>query len=177
MSIVYDRSKHEHNPFIVRFSKEADEIKMDFWELTPSGFKSLFQEGYLEHYLKVYIEYRARGYPIYKAIKNVFNITINSDRHMYDSIINIIEESPKYINAYINRVNELDESELWSTKLSIHQLLDIANDQFAKEAARLNAIKELNIIYGITIVDDKGKTRKASLDDFYADLEKGAYPQ
>jgi hypothetical protein len=57
-------------------------------------------------------------------------------------------------------------------------LVSIALDESAKKADRMAEIKELNVIYIVTTIDDKGNTRAGrSLADFYADVAgSGAVP-
>jgi hypothetical protein len=61
-------------------------------------------------------------------------------------------------------------TELWSVNKSLHSLLRLVNDRRTRDSAKIQAIKELNVMAGITMVDEFGKTHGTgnSLSDFYA---------
>ncbi|HEF4727275.1 TPA: hypothetical protein SAP13_004713 [Burkholderia multivorans] len=42
-------------------------------------------------------------------------------------------------------------------------LISIATDESAKRTERIAAAKELNVLYGITIIDEKGNTRRSGV--------------
>lgn len=79
-----------------------------------------------------------------------------------------IESSEWYGAAFELKLKELKANDLWNEKESIHQLLSIVRSEMVKDSVRLNAVKELNVLCGITIIDENGKTKAGrSLDDFY----------
>jgi hypothetical protein len=57
---------------------------------------------------------------------------------------------------------------LWNPGMSAHSLVSLVKSDETKDNVRLSAIKELNVIFGITVVDENGRTRAIrKLDDFY----------
>jgi len=113
-----------------------------------------------------YIEYRIHGYHTSTAFKRVFGAE-NYDGNAHIRIENM-EHNPYYKSRFAQRLNEVKTTELWNTKISLNELLSSARNPFAKDSVRLNAIKELNIMCGITVVDESGKTKAGrSLEDFY----------
>lgn len=89
--------------------------------------------------------------------------------------INLIETSDAFIKNYPAFVERTKDSDIWSPKISARTLAAIATDQTAKTSDRIAAAKELNVIFNITIVDERGNTRAGrSLADFYADVAMGA---
>lgn len=118
-----------------------------------------------------FIEYRIHGYHSSVCFKRVFGAeNYDSNAHMR---IENLEHNPYYKRRFAQRLEEVKTSELWNTKISINELLSSARNPFAKDSVRLNAIKELNVMCGITVVDESGKTKAGrSLEDFYA-MEAG----
>jgi len=120
-------------------------------------------------YFDSYIEYRVRGYHPHVAFRRVFG-----DEYMDSNSpqrIEMTEHNPYFRRRLGERLKEIKIEELWETKTSIHELLSMARNPFAKDTTRLNAMKELNVLVGITVVDESGKTRAGrSLADFYQNL-------
>lgn len=82
-----------------------------------------------------------------------------------------IESTEVYIHNFRDILLKTPIQELWNDKLSVHKLLSLANNIFEKGSTQLRAIQELNVLVGITIVDENGKTRKGSnMSDFYKDI-------
>jgi hypothetical protein len=113
-----------------------------------------------------YVEWRVNGYHSVTCLKRSFGSEYDS--HNVQSYIDAIECNPFYRNAYVKRMEEMKLSDFWDAKISAHELLSMARNVYAKEAARIAAMKELNVMYSITIVDENGRTKAGkSLDDFY----------
>jgi hypothetical protein len=113
-----------------------------------------------------YIEHRVQGISSGLAFRTVFGEEY-VDNLMMARIIGL-ERNRYYVINFKKRLNDIPLKELWNPKTSIHELLTLVRDKMAKETARLNAIKELNVLCAITIVDENGKTKAGrSLDDFY----------
>jgi hypothetical protein len=80
-------------------------------------------------------------------------------------------ECNPYVKERFDTVLESKKpTELWSVNKSLHNLLKLVNDRGTRDSARVQAIKELNVMAGITEIDEFGKTRSGSgsLSDFYA---------
>ncbi len=116
-----------------------------------------------------YVEYRVRGYHSHVAFRRVFG-----EEYM-DNTSHIRIELTEH-NAYVRakfkeRLAAIKVEELWDTKTSLNELLSMARNPFAKDSTRLNAMKELNIMVGIVVVDENGKTKAGrNLSDFYDNL-------
>lgn len=52
-------------------------------------------------------------------------------------------------------------SKVWGAGKAVMALYDLTQDPAVRDSVRLNAIKELNVIAGITIVDENGNTKRA----------------
>lgn len=114
-----------------------------------------------------YIEMRVRGYQSIRTMRKIFG------EEYYDSKIgsrvNHLESTEYFKAKFDERLREISMDKLWNDKLAVHKMLLIVNDDLEKGSTRLKAIQELNILIGITIVDENGKTRKgSSMADFYA---------
>jgi hypothetical protein len=122
-------------------------------------------------YFDPYVEYRVRGYHPHVAFRRVFGedyMDSNAPQR-----IEMAEHNPYFRERFATRLKEIKIEELWNEKTSIHELLSLARNPFAKDTTRLNAAKELNILIGITVTDENGKTKKGrDLSDFYDNLPK-----
>lgn len=123
-----------------------------------------------------FVELRAHGYSSRIAFIRAFGADNygQSPQEGYRRTQDI-ESSDWYGAAFELKLKELKANDLWNEKESIHQLLSIVRSEMAKDSVRLNAVKELNVLCGITIVDENGKTKAGrSLDDFYRQQAKPA---
>lgn len=121
-----------------------------------------------------------RGVSDHVAMRLVFGDSVCADQ-MATARIYAIKRNPYYKNNFDAKLESIPLSEMWNPRIAIHQLLRLVRDELAKDTARLNAMKELNVITGITVIDEAGNTKMGrSLDDFYSSLEKegpnGLYP-
>jgi hypothetical protein len=115
-----------------------------------------------------YVDLRVRGYGSRAAFIRVFGVDNYGNPQEGYRRTQDIEETEWYRSNFELRLKEIKDSELWNVKTSIHELLSILRGDLVKDSVRLNAIKELNVMGGITIVDENGKTKAGrSLDDFY----------
>lgn len=117
-----------------------------------------------------YIRQRVHGMQPLKALRRVFG------EEYYDSNsstrVHSLESTEYYKENFAAQLKAVQIDELWNEKLSVHKMLVIVNDDLEKGSTRLRAIQELNILIGITIVDENGKTRKgSSMADFYATMK------
>lgn len=122
-----------------------------------------------------YIEQRVRGFQPIRTMRKVFG------EEYYDSKIstrvNMLESTDYFKKKFEERLKSISMDTLWNDKLSVHKMLLIVNDDLEKGSTRLRAIQELNVLIGITIVDENGKTRKgSSMADFYATQQPAQQP-
>lgn len=147
----------------------------EFGEAPPA--KQMATDTWCNHnsqLIKAYVELRIRGWSGIKSMRRIFG------EEYYDSNIsarvNSLEGSEFYRSEFNDQLASTPISTLWDEKLSINKLLGIVNDDLEKGSTRLNAIRELNVLVGITIIDENGKTRKGNkVGDFYKDI--GTEPQ
>jgi ASC-1-like (ASCH) protein len=132
----------------------------------PSEFGTIEFAADNKQHIKKYIEYRVHGYHPHVAFRRVFGEeNMCSQSHVS---IELLEHNEYYKEHFERRLKEIKIEDLWNTKTSIHELLSMTRNVFAKDTTRLNAMKELNVLVGITVVDENGKTKAGrSLDDFY----------
>lgn len=118
-----------------------------------------------------YVKLRVHGIHSMTAFRNVFPIDW-MDNSNGPSRVNNVEFNPYVISKLRDALAVINPAELWNPKISVHEMLSLARDPYAKDSSRLGAMKELNILLDITVVDENGKTKKGrSLDDFYTDME------
>lgn len=106
------------------------------------------------------------------AFRRVFPEYLSTDSFATARIY-ALESSELFVQYYRQIMLSTPVRELWNEKLAIHRLLTIAQNPFEKGSVHVSAVKELNVLVGITIVDEDGKTRKGgSMADFYRSLAK-----
>jgi hypothetical protein len=117
-----------------------------------------------------YVEYRLMGVPPGIAFRKSFPRQYCDDFQKLPIYADAVEFNLYTIRRLRDKINEIDVSQLWNNKISIHEMLSIVRDPSAPAAAKARVMESLNLLAGITMIDDKGKTRLgSSLDDFYKD--------
>ena len=147
----------------------------DYDDLPPSEFGR--HEFAVEHQplFDRYIEFRLHGVAYAIAFRKSFPAHYCVDYQRMRQYADAVEYNLYTIKRLRERISEIDPSTLWNAKIAMHEMLSIIRDPDAQSNTRLRAIEGVNILSGITFIDDKGKTRKgASLADFYRDLHNQA---
>lgn len=124
-----------------------------------------------------YTEMRLHGYHSSVAFRTCFppELTIGND--MWANMF-AVEFNPYVVSRLRDLIAKAKASELWNPNISIHEFLSLARDPNAKDSSRVAAMKELNVMLDITVVDEHGKTKKGrSLDDFYRSLAPSEDPK
>jgi len=115
----------------------------------------------IPHEFEAYISWRVLGYPAIIAARKSFSGIRNQ---MAESdIARCVERNPFVINGIIDKVNNMELSDVWNHKLAAFECLKIIRDPYSKETARVSAIKELNAIMNVT-GDTGGKPDEESED-------------
>jgi len=119
-------------------------------------------------YFDRYVDMRVRGYSAHQAFLRVFGPDNWPDQMRGYARLEAIESTDYYQERFELILKAIPFDELWNVKISINQLLCTVRSQLAKDSTRLNAAKELNILCGIVVVDENGKTKAGrTLEDFY----------
>lgn len=128
-------------------------------EVFAANNKSIFDEV---------IALRVRGISIHVAYRMVLGEEYNDN--LAQARIYAMEMNPYYKKEFKYQLDATPFTEMWNPKIAVHELLSLVRDKWAKESARLSAMKELNVIANITIIDESGKTKAGrKLADFYAE--------
>lgn len=115
-----------------------------------------------------YVGYRVQGMFSSDAFRRVYGEENAKGTQAHERVINL-EHTWLFRNTFKAALDGSKVSDLWNAKVSIHELLSLVRNPYTKDNTRLAAQKELNILIGITVVDENGKTKAgASLNDFYA---------
>lgn len=135
---------------------------------TPEDFEDItFAKNNIEAFT-AYVDLKIQGFASGHALRQVFGTSYIADG-LHGERIYAMERNPEYQRLFKQRLKDVKASDLWSPQISINELLQMVRSPFVKDAARLAAIKELNVMYNIVVMDDKGNTKPGrSLDDFYA---------
>ena len=114
------------------------------------------------HMLEAYVGLRLLGHPPFMAA-----LGAEVPESMSDEYSRLAEVNEDFIALFTSRLATLNEECGWSRKMAILRLQEAVNDPYAKRADKTNAIKELNMLTGITALDDKGRTVIPTLKDFF----------
>lgn len=115
-----------------------------------------------------YADYRVAGYSAERSFLRVFG-TDYADLYL-ERRIEALEHNIVYRKLFAQKFGASQPSQMWDAKMAVYELLALANNGMTKCSTKLAAIKELNVLLGVTVVDEKGITRVGkSLDDFYKD--------
>lgn len=141
--------------------------------LTPAEFRLEVVAQHNKDLFDQYITLRLKGRPAVHCLRMVFGDEYANDSQGYARVFGL-ESSKYFMTNFARRLSEIKFSELWNPKEAVLLLLTIANDPAAKDQARLNAIAELNVLSGITMVDGSGNSKVTrGLADFYKDTTSG----
>jgi hypothetical protein len=87
--------------------------------------------------------------------------------------VRLAETDAYVIERKAELAKQFKVEEHWNPVAAVLGLLRMANDRYEKGINRLNAMRELNVICGITIVDGDGRVRSgSSLTDFYQNVQE-----
>lgn len=141
----------------------SDEYLMEPYEFANETFalnnKAIFDE---------YIEQRVHGVSSHVAFRIAFGEEFVKDNNTTARIYSV-EKNPYYKTHFKSRLQGTKVDDLWNPKIAVNHLLSVAVDKFEKGSTRLAAMKELNILANIVIIDENGKTKAGrTLADFYA---------
>lgn len=113
-----------------------------------------------------YADYRVMGWNPERAFIRVFG-TDYGDMHLF-ARIEALEHNIVYRQVFAKRFGATPLSRMFSVKHAIWHWLSLLNNPFVRETVRAKAIESLQVIYGITVVDEAGNTKATkTLDDFY----------
>ena len=122
-----------------------------------------------------YINFVAKGVSDIVALRVVFG-----EDYMTDQVrqyIFALQRNPYYQKHFESVLLGIKVEDMWNQKFALHHLLRIVKDENAKETAKIMAIKELDILCGITTVDELGNTKIGrSMGDFYRSINTETAP-
>jgi hypothetical protein len=125
-----------------------------------------------------YIKLRVHGKPAYQSFIRVFGSEHWEGVQQGHNRIEAIESTQYFLTQFDKVLEETSASDLWNAKKALHALLAASQDLNNRDAVRLAAVKDLNLLTGIVIVDENGKTRVGrTLNDFYTELEGKETPK
>ena len=114
--------------------------------------------------LHKYVDLRLLGHPPFMAA-----LGAEVPEHIADEYSRLAEVNDTYIELFTQQLALLNEECGWTRKMAILRLQETVNDPYAKRADKTNAIKELNMLTGVTAIDDKGRTVIPTLKDFFSE--------
>ncbi|MCX4170692.1 MULTISPECIES: hypothetical protein [Paraburkholderia] len=121
-----------------------------------------------------FIEQLVKGIPRDIAIIDAFQMIRKNVSLFNAHELGLAAECNPYVKDRLDvALAEKKASALWNTNKSINRMLKIVENPREKGQTKIAAMKELNVLVGITVVDENGQTRAGrSLEDFYAEAPK-----
>jgi hypothetical protein len=140
---------------------------------TVISIESFGRETFLQlniTFVDRYASLRVRAVNSLAAFRRVFG-NVNCDNQMY-ARIQCLEASDTYNDLFDAKLKVIPLDEILSARKALHSYVDIAANPMAKDSAKIAALKEAAVLANITIIDEKGNSRRGrSLDDFYAAVD------
>jgi hypothetical protein len=134
-------------------------ITIDPWEFADPDFHRNNAP-----FIDAYVKMRARNVPARQALTRVFGAQ-HGDSLVHARIINL-EGTDAYCSALERAIHGPNGfTGEWTAKQAVWQLRELANDPNASVAARNGAIRELNLLTKITVMED-GQTKVNEAPDF-----------
>lgn len=122
-------------------------------------------------FISDYADYRVVGWNAERAFLRVFG-TDYADLWL-QSRIEALEHNLVYRKVFAEKFALVKMENMYGPKLAVYELLALLNNPFTKCSTKMSAIKELNVLYGITVVDAAGKTTAGkSLKEFYEEANQ-----
>lgn len=125
-------------------------------------FKNEYIAAYHKEALLRYVSLKAEGHTSIAALTGAFGHEYAMTMNPF-AYINLIETSDAYKRTLVAAVADKKDNPIWDAEQAARVLFSIATDETAKRAERIAAAKELNVLFGITIIDDKGNTRAGAM--------------
>ncbi|NIF88868.1 hypothetical protein [Burkholderia sp. Cy-637] len=145
----------------------------DLKKLYPLDFASSACAAESPGEFRKYAELKVKGWPSARAAIFAFDL-INEcvDLSNLNALTQALDTNPAVVQMIEAMTDASEGSGLWSAKKAVVRLLAIIEHPDTRDAARISAIKELNVLSGITVIDDKGNTKAGGLSDFYSLMAK-----
>lgn len=153
------RNSNKQSEFDAEAAQEVEENRdiTTTRKLPPAQFRSeVFAEKNLEA-IGEYADYRAIAWPPEKAFLRVFG-TDYADLWL-TARIEALEHNLVYRKLFASKFGLLELDKMWDAKMAAYELLLLVNNPFTKDTTRHGAIKDLNLLFGIVIVDPNGNQK------------------
>jgi len=162
-------SDSDYDPYSNGDEDTQRDIQTDSVEvLRPYHFRS---EGFARLNIDAvtdYARYRASGLDPERSFVRTFG-TAYADIWLSQRV-EAMEHNPVFREVFAREFAAMDPKSLWSVKQSIHELVSLMNHPFTRCSTKLAALRELNVLFNITMIDEAGRTVKGkALSDFYSE--------
>lgn len=123
---------------------------------------STTNRGYIDEDLKriydIYVDHQMRGCaPVEAALR------VHVPEEHVSKWVRTAESDPYVIERKRAALKALDAKTAWSAETAVVHLLRLVENPYEKGTVKLRAIDRLNVLLGITIIDEKGNTRRGGL--------------
>ena len=82
--------------------------------------------------------------------------------------IEALEHNPAYRVEFAKRFGAQSVDQMFNLKVAVYEWLQLINSKATRDSSKVAALKELQVLYGMTVIDANGNTRAGKvLADFY----------
>lgn len=114
-----------------------------------------------------FIDYRVEG--IHQQVAFVRLFGDDSDSALKSTMM---MHNPYVRREFARKVAALKPKEIWTENMAAVKFKEFMENPFFKDSTRLQAAKELNVLMGITEIDDAGRSvKRRGLSDLYKAFE------
>jgi hypothetical protein len=118
-----------------------------------------------------YLDMRVLGMERESAFLQCFG-TDYYDQHLIRRI-EALEGNEAFQNELGKRLDAKTPEQMFDLKKAIWNWMSIINSNSARDSSKVAAIKELQVLYGLTVIDANGNTRAGkTLADFYKETDQ-----
>lgn len=113
-----------------------------------------------------YARERVHGWHCASAFRRVFGGGY-TEQEAYTAAMGF-ERNPVYLREFDRALNGTPFEQLWNPRIAAHELLSVLRHPATKQSVRITAVKELDVLFDITTIDEFGRTQGTKkLADFY----------
>ena len=139
--------------------------------VTPAEIRTPTFARQYQHLVIDYARCRLEGIEAERAFQRAFG-TDYQDQYLARRV-EALEHSDVYRSIYGALLAERELADIFDVKKAIMQWMQIIGSSTARDTSKVAAIKELQVLYGLTVIDANGNTRAGkSLADFYREQVK-----
>lgn len=155
----------------MEFEFDGIDLLTDGNKYAPSIFRMDSFIAKYRHLVSRYLDMRVMGAERSSAFLQCFG-TDYYDQHL-NNRIEALEGNEHFQIEFAKRLKDKPFDAIFDLKRAVHSWISIIASPDTRDSSRVSALKELQVLYGMTVIDENGNTKAGkSLQDFYRDQQK-----